>query len=77
MDAVTRPLIGVARFVYGFVVGDDWVVALVIALGLLTSALLAASRINAWWLVPVLAVAMTGVSLWRRSRARRAVSIRP
>jgi hypothetical protein len=34
--------------------------------GLVATRLLLAVHVNAWWLVPVLAVAMTGFSLWRR-----------
>jgi hypothetical protein len=56
----------VARFLYGFVVGDDWTVALVMLLALAGTAVLTGLRVNAWWLVPALAVVMTGVSLYRR-----------
>lgn len=64
---VVRSLAGVGRFFYAFVVGDDWTVAAVMLLGLLLTAAMVASRINAWWLVPILAVVMTGISLWRRA----------
>ncbi len=56
----------IARFVYDFVFGDDWSVAVVIMLGLVATALLVSSGIPAWWLVPLLAIAMTGASLRRR-----------
>jgi hypothetical protein len=56
----------VARFLYGFVVGDDWTVALVMLLALAGTAVLTGLRVNTWWLVPALAVVMTGVSLYRR-----------
>jgi len=64
---VVRWLAAVGRFFYGFVVGDDWIVAAVMLLGLVITALLIANGINAWWLVPPLAVVMTGVALWRRA----------
>jgi hypothetical protein len=54
------------RFLYRFVVGDDWVVAVVMLAGLVASGLLATNGVNAWWLIPPLAVAMTVVSLERR-----------
>jgi hypothetical protein len=56
----------VGRFVYGYIFGDDWVVAVVMILALVATGLLLAAHVNAWCLVPVLAVAMTGFSLWRR-----------
>ena len=61
---------GVARFVYDFIFGDDWSVALVVVIGLAATAWLASNAISAWWLVPLLAIAMTGVSL-HRTRLRR------
>jgi len=67
---VGSSLAGVGRFLYGFVFGDDWSVAAVILLGLAVTAWMVANGINAWWLVPLLAVAMTGVSLWRRGASR-------
>ena len=68
MTRVWRPIAGVAQFFYKFVVGDDWTVALVMLLGLAATAASVATRLNAWWLVPALAILMTGVSLWRRRR---------
>lgn len=56
----------VVLFAYRFVVGDDLTVALVMVGALLVSAALVAGHVNAWWLVPPIAVAMTGLSLWRR-----------
>ena len=67
MKTLTRGLLSIGRFLYGFVVGDDWTVALVIALGLVATALMVASGLNAWWLVPLLAVGMTVVSLRRHT----------
>lgn len=56
----------VVLFAYRFVVGDDLTVAVVMVGTLLVTAALVAAHVNAWWLVPPIAVAMTGVSLWRR-----------
>jgi hypothetical protein len=64
--SATRLAVAVGRFVYGFVVGDDWSVAVVIVLALAITGVLVSIGIDAWWLVPPLAVVMTGVSLWRR-----------
>jgi hypothetical protein len=60
----------VGRFIYGFVFGDDWTVAVIMLLGLVASGLLVANGINAWWLIPALAVATTVVSLERRRSTR-------
>jgi hypothetical protein len=62
---------GVALFFYRFVVGDDPIVAVVMLLALGITAALVWRNVNAWWLVPPVAVAMTGVSLWRRRQRAR------
>jgi hypothetical protein len=67
MNAVVRAVVAVARFLYHFVVGDDPLAAAVMLLALGATAILVAARINAWWLVPAAAVAMTWVSLRRRA----------
>jgi len=66
MSMALRVVVAVGKFIYGYIFGDDWVVAVVMILALLATGLLLAAHVNAWWLVPVLAVAMTGFSLWRR-----------
>lgn len=58
----------VVLFFYGFIVGDDPTVAVVMLVTLAATAWLVAGGVNSWWLVPPVAVAMTGVSLWRRNR---------
>jgi hypothetical protein len=70
MTVVARSLEGLGRFLYGFVIGDDWVVAAVMLLALAVTTGMVANRIDAWWLVPPLAVTTTGVSLWRRRGPR-------
>jgi hypothetical protein len=58
-------------FVYDFVIGDDWLVAAAVAVGLAATYLLAhAAEISAWWLVPALLAALLPVSLWRAVRRR-------
>ena len=57
------------RFLYNYIFGDDWTVAVVILLGLAATWVLAADRVPAWWLVPLLAIVMTGISI-RRSQRR-------
>jgi len=56
-------------FIYDFVIGDDWWVAAGVAAGLAATYLLAhAAGVAAWWLVPLLLVALLPVSLWRAIR---------
>jgi predicted SnoaL-like aldol condensation-catalyzing enzyme len=66
MKPLLQPAIGVARFFYNFVVGDDQVVAAVMLLALVATGLLVAVHVNAWWLVPALAITMTWLDLRRR-----------
>ena len=60
MRTVVSGVVGIARFLYRFVVGDDWTVAVAILLALTATGLLVAQK---WWPVPVVAIVMTGVSL--------------
>jgi hypothetical protein len=59
-----------AKGVWEFVVGDDWLTALgvVVALGL--TALLDQST-AAWVLTPLAVAALLGLSIWRAARAGR------
>ena len=66
MSVAVRVVVAVAKFLYHYIVGDDLVVAMAIVLALAATGVLVANGINAWGLVPPVAVVMTGVSLWRR-----------
>jgi hypothetical protein len=55
-----------ARFWWDFIVGDDWRVAAGVAITLALTALLAATSLPAWWLLPV------GIALVLWSSLRRA-----
>ena len=55
-------------FWYDFVIGDDWVVAAGVVLGLAGTYGLHLAGVTAWWLLPVLLVVLLPVSL------RRAIS---
>ncbi len=72
MGAITSAVVGVARFLYRFVVGDDWTVAVAMVLALAATGMLAADHISAVWLVPLVAIITSGVSLRRSVRKRRA-----
>ena len=59
-------------FIYDFVVGDDWHIAVLVVIGLAVTAVLAhAAKVNAWWLLPVVVVATLAWSLHRATTARK------
>ncbi len=60
-------ILAIGRFLYEFVVGDDWTMAAAVALGLVLSAILNVNHIAAWWLIPLIVVLMLGISLRRAS----------
>jgi hypothetical protein len=70
MSLVVRWLTAFGRFWYHFIIGDDWTVAATVGVSLIVTWLLHAAGISAWWLVPLAASAVVGVSL-RRTAARR------
>jgi hypothetical protein len=64
-------IVAIGRFLYNFIVGDDWTMAAAVASGLILTAVLNVNHILAWWLIPVIVVVMLGISLRRASGARR------
>ena len=58
-------------FWYDFVIGDDWHVAALVAAGLvLTEILTHAAKVNAWWLLPIVALVALTWSLHRATSPR-------
>ena len=56
-------------FWYRFIVGDDWTIAASVAVAIAVTFRLVQSGVQAWWLLPAVAVVTLGVSLWRSARA--------
>jgi hypothetical protein len=56
------------RFVYDFIIGDDWTLAAGVVLALAATALVAHHGITAYWIVPVAVIALIGWSAARTSR---------
>ncbi len=54
-----------AAFVWDFVVGDDWRTAVGVAGALGVTAVVAGAGGVAWWIMPVAALGLLGMSLWR------------
>jgi hypothetical protein len=65
---MTHRIRALATFLWEFVVGDDWLLALGVVAGLALTALVAELGATAWWLLPGLAAAMLAASVWRASR---------
>jgi len=64
-------IVAIGRFLYNFIVGDDWTVAVAVGIGLIVTAVLNVNHIVAWWLIPVIVVLMLGISLRRASSRTR------
>jgi hypothetical protein len=56
------------RFWWDFVIGDDWLVAVLVVIGIGATAAIAAAGVAAWWLLPLAVLAVLWLSL------RRAIS---
>jgi hypothetical protein len=58
-----------ASFWWDFLVGDDWLVAAGIAVAFGLTALLAATSVPAWWLLPLAVAVVLWLSLKRAARS--------
>ena len=58
----------VVRFLVDYIIGDDWTVAALIALGLLAAWRLVEADAAAWWLLPPVVLAANVQSLRRAVR---------
>ena len=56
------------RFWIDFVVGDDWRVALGVAVALAVTYGISATSIPAWWILPAAVAILLPLSLWRAAR---------
>jgi hypothetical protein len=64
-----RWLAGFGRFWWEFVIGDDWLVAVLVVLAIAATAVLAAAGVTAWWLLPLAVLLILWVSLRRAIRS--------
>ncbi|MGO9753165.1 MAG: hypothetical protein ACLP8S_31865 [Solirubrobacteraceae bacterium] len=64
-------LVALARFVWEFVVGDDWRIAAGVVIALAVTALLAGTGAAAWWVLPPVIVALLSWSVWRAAKPYR------
>jgi len=56
-------------FWYDFVVGDDWLVAVGVVIGLAATYGLSQAGVNAWWLLPLVLIVLLPASLRRAINA--------
>jgi hypothetical protein len=60
-----------ARFLWDFVIGDDWRIAAAVAVTLVLMLVLSNNGAAVWWLLPIVVLAMLSVSVWGVARSRR------
>ena len=63
-----RHLEAFLRFLWDFVVGDDWRIAVGVVLALALTAVVAGTSVAAWWILPVAVALLLGMSVWRAAR---------
>ncbi len=56
------------RFLWDFVVGDDWRVAAGVVIAIAATALAADAGIGAWWILPVAVAGLLSLSVLRVAR---------
>ena len=64
-------VLGLARFAYGFIFGDDWLIAAGVAVAIGLTALLADGGVAAWWVMPLAVITLLVGSVRRGSRRAR------
>lgn len=58
----------VVRFVWDFVVGDDWRIAVGVILAIAVTALVAGTSLAAWWILPLAVAVVLAGSVWSAGR---------
>lgn len=71
MNELSRALRALGAFWWDFIVGDDWLVAAAVVVGLVVTALLAGAGVPSWWVLPVALLLTLPVSLRRGIRESR------
>lgn len=58
------------RFLWDFVVGDDWRIAVGVVVALGVTAVVAGTAVTAWWILPLGVAALLALSVWRVARSQ-------
>ncbi len=61
---------GLLKFLWEFVIGDDWRIAAGVTIALVLTLVLANNGVTAWWLPPTMVIVMLSVSVWSAARNR-------
>ena len=64
-----KRLAAFGRFWWEFVIGDDWLVAVLVGVAIGATAALAAAGVTAWWLLPLAVLLVLWLSLRRAIRS--------
>ncbi|MGH2842892.1 MAG: hypothetical protein ACRDKL_04825 [Solirubrobacteraceae bacterium] len=59
------------HFLWDFVIGDDWRIALAVAGGIALTAILGDNDVHAWWLLPAVVAVLLSLSVWQAARSGR------
>jgi hypothetical protein len=59
------------KFLWDFVIGDDWRIALGVAAALVITLVLSNDGVSSWWLLPVVVMLMLSISVWGVARSAR------
>ena len=57
-------------FLYDFVIGDDWRIAVAVVAGLAVTYGVSQTSVPSWWVMPALLVFVLPATLWRATRKR-------
>ena len=66
-----RQVEALARFLWDFVIGDDWRIAAGVVVGLALTAVVAGTGVAAWWILPVTVLLLLTVSVTLAARGPR------
>ncbi len=58
------------RFLWDFVIGDDWRIAAGVVVALGVTALIGGTSLAAWWILPVAVAGLLAFSVWSAASRR-------
>jgi hypothetical protein len=58
------------RFLWDFVVGDDWRIAAGVVIALGVTALISGTSLAVWWILPLAVAGLLGFSVWAAAQRR-------
>lgn len=67
MSRLASPL----RFLWDFLIGEDWRIAAGVMVALAATAAIATTRVPAWWVLPAAVLLLLGGSVWHAASSRR------